>query len=163
MPAWWVKQKLLKFWFRILKIWKWTWLPEVFLQRHLFILPAQPIISILLKWWYKTLTFTTLTSLLKTIIWWPDFKGLARMAPKKFFKIFIRNSKSFEFDLTALESNVQNGFQLAKKYGCSDIINIIKTQQPDIASGFPYPLSAIVNDPATHIHFCIGLSNLQRW
>ena len=81
------------------------------------------------------------------------FQRACMTGSKEVVEIIIHNSKSFEFDLTALDCNIQTGFRLAKKYGYSDIINIIKTQKPDIAIDYPFPLIEFENNPTTYVHF----------
>ena len=73
------------------------------------------------------------------------------------FSPLIKLSTTFDFDLTSLECNGQTGFQLADKYGYSDIINIIKTQKPDSAIDYSFPLIEFVNNPATYVHFCMDV------
>ena len=116
MPVCLVKLKLLKFWLRILKISKWSWIPKLpnFCCRHLFILPALPIISILLKWCNSD--FFNFGFAAKDVDKKTGFQNACFFGSKEVVEIIIRNSKSIDFDLTAKDSNGETGIQLAKKY-----------------------------------------------
>ena len=78
---------------------------------------------------------------------------------KEVVEIIIRNSKSNDFDLIAKDINGETGIQLAKKYGYSSIVDIIKAERPDMDC----PLIGEASVPTTYINIRSDIQSVFRY
>ena len=77
-----------------------------------------------------------MTNIFRVLLGRTGFHRACFFRCKEVVEIIIRNSKSFDFDLTAQDCNGETGFQVAKKYGYSNITSIIQAKRPDFE--FPW-------------------------